>query len=124
MRDGMLQLLTDYCREAVVLRAVAEAAVHDPSIGQAYTSAVGDYARAIERFVRRGRKEGWIAADVVPADTADALALEDRVHGQPGRRKRHGPARREAAATLAWIVAVSLLRSAGSDDAELATAAP
>ncbi len=74
VHDSMLQLLRAYLQDRIILRAVAEMSVYEPAIGDAYTRAVGDYARAIERFVRDGQRDGWIDAAVPAAATADALA--------------------------------------------------
>lgn len=111
VRDGMRLLLETHRHHAVVLRAVAEASVYDPSIAETYTNGVRDYARAIERFIRRGRKEGWIADEVAPADTAEALAwMTERTVSQVAVDA--SDRRLDAlAGTLARIVIAALLGS-------------
>lgn len=74
VHDSMLALLRAFREDRIILRAVGEMSVYEPAIGDAYTSAVGDYARAIERFVRGGQEDGWIDAAIPAAQTADALA--------------------------------------------------
>jgi len=118
--DGMRRLLETYRRDEIVMRAVAEASVYDHSISDAYTSGVLDYARAIERFIRRGQKDGWIDGDVAPADTAQALAwMTERTISQLAADA--SAQRLDALArTLARIVTHSLLSAdAGSPASRL-----
>jgi TetR/AcrR family transcriptional regulator, ethionamide resistance regulator len=85
VHDSMLQLLQAYLQDRVILRAVAEMSVYEPAIGEAYTRAVGDYARSVERFVRAGQADGWIDAALPAAETADALAwMTERTTSQVG----------------------------------------
>lgn len=74
VRAGMDLLLEAYRADEVIMRAVGEASLYDVSIREAYLDAVDDYARAIERLVRRGQRAGTIPRDLPPAETADALA--------------------------------------------------
>jgi AcrR family transcriptional regulator len=108
VQAGMRELLDRFLDDEVVLRAVGEASVYEPTIRDAYVSSVDDYARALERFIRRGQKEGW-ARDVRPADTADALAwMTERAVS----RVRPGTSARRLdsiAASLADVVCSTLL---------------
>lgn len=109
VREGMRRLLDLFLEDEVVLRAVGEASVYEPTIRDAYVRSVDDYARALERFVRKGQKEGWVRAEVRPADTADALAwMTERAVGRvrPGTSARRLDA---IAASLADVVCSTLL---------------
>lgn len=110
IRDGMRRLFDVWLEDEAVLRAVAEAAVYDPAIGDAYTSCERDYARAIERFIRRGQKDGWVAAGLSPADTAAALAwMTERTVSQVAPSA--SPGRLDSAAeSLMNIVSSTLFR--------------
>jgi AcrR family transcriptional regulator len=104
VRAGMRRLLEMFVEDEAVMRAVAEASVYDPAIRDAYHSGVRDYARAMERFIKRGRKEGWIA-DVPPADTSLALAwMTERTVSQvaPNASKARLDATAEALAGVVW----------------------
>jgi AcrR family transcriptional regulator len=70
---GLRQLLDDFIRDEVVIRAVGQASVYDRAVQQAYAGAVDDYARALARTIRAGRKAGRMR-DVEPVETAEALA--------------------------------------------------
>lgn len=110
VRDSMVQLLDAYRRDRVILRAVAEMSVYEPAIGEAYTRAVGDYARAIERFVRAGQDEGWIAAEVPAEQTADALAwMTERTTSQTGAQDP--PEQLDALADALARIVVAAIRS-------------
>lgn len=78
-RTGMRELLEHFLADEAVTRTVAEASVYDPAIRNAYRDSVRDYARAMERLIRRGQQEGWARVGLHPADTATALAwMTDR----------------------------------------------
>jgi AcrR family transcriptional regulator len=70
---GLRQLLDDFLRDETVMRAVAEASVYDRSVRDAYVGGVLDYARALARMIRAGRRAG-VMRDVDPVETAEALA--------------------------------------------------
>jgi AcrR family transcriptional regulator len=70
---GMRQLLEIFLEDEVVMRAVAEASVYDRSVRDAYIGGVEDYARALARMIRAGRRGGRMR-DVDPLATAEALA--------------------------------------------------
>lgn len=107
IRAAMRRLLDAYVDDEAVMRAVAEASAYDPALREEYVAAVGDYARVIERFARRGTKEGWVV-DCQPADTGTTLAwMTERTVSQlaPGST----PRRRDAIAeTLARVVCAAL----------------
>lgn len=107
IRAAMRRLLDAYVADEAVMRAIAEASAYDPGLREAYTAAVDDYARVIERLARRGRKEGWVV-DCQPADTGATLAwMTERTVSRlaPGST----PRRRDAIAeTLARIVCAAL----------------
>ena len=70
---GMRQLLEIFLEDEIVMRAVAEASVYDASVRDAYIGGVEDYARALARMIRAGRRDGRMR-DVDPVATAEALA--------------------------------------------------
>jgi AcrR family transcriptional regulator len=105
--QGMRRLLDTYLEDEVVMRAVAEASVYDRSVREAYVGGVDDYARALARMIRAGRREGRMR-DVEPAETAEALAWMTEA---TVRRIAPGssPARLDAAAeAMADIIARTL----------------
>jgi AcrR family transcriptional regulator len=73
VRDSMRRLFDAFADDEAVMRAVAEAAVYDPKIREAYVSSVQDYAGALERYIRRGQKGGWVT-DLAPSPTGQVLA--------------------------------------------------
>jgi AcrR family transcriptional regulator len=96
VRRGMRELFELFHADEAVLRAVAEASVYSPAIRVSYHDAVLDYARAIERFIRKGQSGGWVK-DVQPAHTAVALAwmterTVSQVGSDPSRRRRSSTA--------------------------------
>ncbi|WP_205698838.1 TetR/AcrR family transcriptional regulator [Conexibacter sp. SYSU D00693] len=112
VRDGMRALLEVFGEEEVVLRAVAEASASDAALRAAYAGGVEDYARAMERVIRKGQKEGWVR-DVPPAETAAALAwMTERTVSQlaPGASRRRITATADA---LAVVVCATLLVAHG-----------
>jgi AcrR family transcriptional regulator len=106
--QAMRDLLDAYLADEAVMRAVAEASVYDAAIRDAYLSAVGDYARSVERFIRAGQKGGWVDASLHPGDTAQALVwMVERTVSQaaPGASRRRLDS---VAATLATVVCATL----------------
>lgn len=76
---GMRRLLDTYLEDEVVMRAVAEASAYDAGVREAYLGAVEDYARALARMIRAGRRAGRMRA-LDAAETAEALAwMSERV---------------------------------------------
>jgi TetR/AcrR family transcriptional regulator, ethionamide resistance regulator len=101
---GLRQLLDDFLEDEVVLRAVAEASVYDTSVREGYRSAVDDYARAMARMIRAGRREGRMR-DVEPVETAEALAwMTERTVSRivPGSSPARLDATAEAMADIFW----------------------
>jgi AcrR family transcriptional regulator len=72
IRASMRALFAMYRSDEAVMRAVAEAAVYEPTLRTQYVDSVTDYVRAVERFIKTGRRAGW-ARDVAPGPTATAL---------------------------------------------------
>ena len=72
VRAAMRALFAVYRSDEAVMRAVAEAAIYEPSLRTQYVDSVTDYARSVERFIKAGRPDGW-ARHVQPAPTATAL---------------------------------------------------
>lgn len=105
---AMRTLLDAHRADAAIMRAVAEAAVYDARVGDAYRNAVRDYARATERFIRAGQKAGFVKP-CRPADTATALTwMVERTVSQADVHA--GARRRDAvAAALANVVCETLL---------------
>lgn len=109
VREAMRALVAAFGKDEVVLRAVSEAAGHDPLLRAAYVTRIQDYIRAIERFIRKGQQGGWVR-DVHPASTAAALAwmTERTVSQTPARASK--PRMRATADALADVVCATLLR--------------
>lgn len=111
IRSSMRALFSEFLDDEVVMRAMAEASVYDRGIRLSYVSAVEDYARAIERFIRTGQQQGW-ARDVHAGSTASALAwMIERTVSQavPGATPHR---LRNLAESLAGIVHSTLLNAA------------
>jgi AcrR family transcriptional regulator len=70
---GMRRLLDIYLENEVVMRAVAETSGYDAGVRDAYRGGVEDYARALARMIRNGRRAGRMRK-IEPAETAEALA--------------------------------------------------
>jgi TetR/AcrR family transcriptional regulator, ethionamide resistance regulator len=70
---GMRQLLSAFAEDEVVMRAVAETSAYDSRVRDSYIGGVEDYARAMARMIRAGKRSGRIR-DVEPTQTAEALA--------------------------------------------------
>jgi AcrR family transcriptional regulator len=101
---GLRQLLGTFLEDEVVMRAVAEASGYDASVREAYLGAVEDYARALARFIRSGRRAGRMRA-VAPAETAAALAwMTERTVSRtaPGTPPARLAAVAEAMADIFW----------------------
>jgi AcrR family transcriptional regulator len=104
VREGMRHLFTLFLEDEVVMRAVGEASVYDAAIRESYFSGVHDYVGALERFIRKGRKEGWIN-DVHAGNTAAALAwMTERTVTQvaPGAGRRRIDSSADALANVVW----------------------
>lgn len=100
----MRQLLAIFLEDEVVMRAVAEASVYDRSVHESYIGGVEDYARALERMIRAGRRSGRMRA-VDPAATAETLAwMTERTVSQiaPGSTGAELDAIAEAMADVVW----------------------
>ncbi|MGQ0630981.1 MAG: TetR/AcrR family transcriptional regulator [Sporichthyaceae bacterium] len=107
VRCGMRALFSLVGQDEAVIRAVAEASIYDPRIRETYLAGIGDYVRAIERFIRSGQKAGWVP-DLHPGATASALAwMTERTVSQvaPGSSRHRA---RAAADALADIVCATL----------------
>jgi AcrR family transcriptional regulator len=101
---GMRQLLDIFLEDQVVMRAVAEASVYDRSVRDAYIGGVEDYARALARMIRAGRRAGRMR-DVDPVATAEALAwMTERTVSRiaPGSSPGQLDAIAEALADVVW----------------------
>lgn len=99
---GMRQILDAFREDEVVMRAVAEASVSEASVGDAYVDAVEGYARALERMIRKGVREGRLR-DVPPGPTATVLAwMNERAVSRvaPGATPRELDAVAEAMADV------------------------
>lgn len=72
IRTAMRALFAMYRSDEAVMRAVAEAAVYEPSLRAQYIDSVSDYVRAVERFIKTGQQQGWVR-DIQPGPTATAL---------------------------------------------------
>jgi TetR/AcrR family transcriptional regulator, ethionamide resistance regulator len=70
---GMRQIIDEYMEDEIVIRAVAEASVYEPSVRDAYFGGVEGFAGALERMIRTGVKAGRMR-EVSPRQTAAALA--------------------------------------------------
>jgi AcrR family transcriptional regulator len=91
---GIRQLLDVFLEDEAVLRALAEASGYDRAVRDAYIGGVEDYARALARMIRAGRKAGTMR-DVDPVETAEALAwMTERTVSQ--LRPGTSPARLDA----------------------------
>lgn len=101
---GMRQLLDIFLKDEVVMRAVAEASVYDRSVRDAYIGGVEDYARALERMIRAGRRSGRMR-EIDPAATAEAIAwMTERTVSRvaPGSTPAELDALAEAMADVVW----------------------
>jgi AcrR family transcriptional regulator len=82
---AMRSLFAVYRSDEAVMRAVAEAAVYEPSLRAQYIDGVSDYVDAVGRFIKTGQQEGWVR-DVAPGPTATALVwMVERTCTQVGQ---------------------------------------
>jgi len=104
MALGMRQLLDAFLEDEAIMRAVAEAAVYDQTVSEAYFGGVQDYAQALARMIRAGRRSGRMR-DVEPVETAEALAwMTERTVSRlaPGSSPARLDATAEAMADVFW----------------------
>jgi hypothetical protein len=100
----MRQLLEIVLEDEAVMRAVAEASVYDQTVRDFYNGGVEDYARALSRMIRGGRRDGRLR-DVDPVQTAQALAwMTERTvsRAAPGSSADRLDAIAEAMADVFW----------------------
>ncbi len=84
VRGSMRALFAVFRGDEASMRAVAEAALYEPSLRAHYGDAVADYARAVERYIRAGQQGGWVR-DVAPGPTATSLVwMVERTVSQVG----------------------------------------
>lgn len=101
---GMRQLLGTFLEDEVVMRAVAEASVYEESVREAYFGGVEDYAQALARMIRAGRRAGRMR-EVEPVETAEALAwMTERTVSRlaPGSSPARLDATAEVLADVFW----------------------
>jgi AcrR family transcriptional regulator len=101
---GMRQLLEIFLEDEAVMRAVAEASVYDQTVRDSYNGGVEDYARALSRMIRAGRRDGRLR-EVDPVQTAQALAwMTERTvsRAAPGSPPERLDAIAEAMADVFW----------------------
>jgi AcrR family transcriptional regulator len=85
IRAAMRALFAMYRSDEAVMRAVAEAAVYEPSLRAQYHDGVNDYVGAVERFIKAGQQQGWVR-ELQPGPTATSLVwMVERTCTQVGR---------------------------------------
>jgi AcrR family transcriptional regulator len=101
---AMRQIIDAFLEDHAVMRAVAEAAVYEPTVRDDYVKGVEAFAGAIERMIRKGIKQRRIRP-VAPSPTAAALAwMTERTISriEPDASPRSLDAVADALAAIVW----------------------
>ncbi len=74
LRAAFAPMVATYRPHRTLMAAVHDAALYDLRLRAEYDAFVTDHTADLRRHIRRGQREGFIAADLAPAETAMWLA--------------------------------------------------
>ena len=73
LRAAISQILNTYRPHTKLMATVYDAASYDPDIRQEVETTMSRNVAALRKHIKEGQREGWIAPDLRPAETAEWL---------------------------------------------------